>query len=124
MTKNETVDLLKNQLPGFYSVEQVINLIEKIEEKENSTSTKKLEELQSNIINRFHNLGADEVVDYDSAEFSINYNNRVEIDDISINVDNLNDLVESVIQEYIDELNQDKEEQSSSEYVPVEENEL
>jgi hypothetical protein len=32
MTKNQTIDLLKNQLPGFYSVEQVINLIEKIEE--------------------------------------------------------------------------------------------
>ena len=26
MTKNQTIDLLKNQLPGFYSVEQVINL--------------------------------------------------------------------------------------------------
>jgi hypothetical protein len=117
MTKNETVDLLKSQLPGFYSVEQVINLIEKIEEKENSISTKKLEELQSNIINRFHNLGADEVVDYDSAEFNIGYNNRVEIEDISLNMDNLTDIVESVIQEYIDELAQDEEEK-------VEENEL
>jgi hypothetical protein len=32
MTKNQTIDLLKSQLPGFYSVEQVINLIEKIED--------------------------------------------------------------------------------------------
>jgi hypothetical protein len=32
MTKNETVDLLKNQLPGFYSVEQVIKMVNDIEE--------------------------------------------------------------------------------------------
>jgi len=126
MTKNETVDLLKNQLPGFYSVEQVINLIEKIEEKENSNSisTEKLEELQSNIINRIHNLGSDEVVDYDSAEFNIGYNNRIEIEDISLNIDNLTDIIENVIQEYIEELNQNEEEQISSEYVPTQENEL
>ena len=124
MNKTQTIDLLKNQLPGFYSVEQVINLIERIEEKENSISTKKLEELQSNIINRIHNLGADEVVDYDSAEFNIGYNNRVEIEDINVNIDNLTDIIENVIQEYIEELNQDEEEQSSSEYTPVEENEL
>jgi cobalamin biosynthesis Mg chelatase CobN len=117
MTKNETVDLLKSQLPGFYSVEQVINLIERIEEKENSISTKKLEELQSNIINQIHNLGADEVVDYDSAEFNIGYNNRVEIEDISLNIENLTDIIENVIQEYINELGQDEEEK-------VEENEL
>ena len=117
MTKNETVDLLKNQLPGFYSVEQVINLIEKIEEKENSNSisTEKLEELQSNIINRIHNLGSDEVVDYDSAEFNIGYNNRIEIEDISLNIDNLTDIIENVIQEYIEELNQDEEEQVKEE---------
>ena len=32
MNKNQTIELLKNQLPGFYSVEQVISLIEGIEE--------------------------------------------------------------------------------------------
>ena len=37
MTKNQTIDLLRNQLPGFYSVEQVINLIEKIEEERATT---------------------------------------------------------------------------------------
>ena len=124
MTKNETVELLKNQLPGFYSVEQVINLIEGIEEKENSISAEKLEELQNNIINRIHNLGSDEVVDYDSAEFNIGYNNRIEIEDISLNIDNLTDIVENVIQEYVRELEQDVEEQVNSEYVPTQENEL
>jgi len=121
MNKTQTIDLLKNQLPGFYSVEQVINLIEGIEEKENSISAGKLEELQSNIINRIHNLGSDEVVDYDSAEFNIYSNNRIEINDISLNIDNLTDIVESVIQEYIEELNQDEEEQVKEE---TQENEL
>ena len=31
MTKQQTLDTLKTQLPGFYSVEQVIEMISKIE---------------------------------------------------------------------------------------------
>ena len=34
MTKSQTIDLLRNQIPGFYSAEQVVNLIEKIEEEQ------------------------------------------------------------------------------------------
>jgi len=32
MTKQQTVELLKQQLPGFYSVEQVIKMIDDIED--------------------------------------------------------------------------------------------
>ena len=36
MNKTQTIDLLRSQMPGFYSVEQVINLIEKIEEEQST----------------------------------------------------------------------------------------
>jgi hypothetical protein len=53
MTKNETVDLLKSQLPGFYSVEQVINLIDKIEEEQAKPklSVDQLRDITSSIMN-------------------------------------------------------------------------
>jgi hypothetical protein len=43
MTKNQTIELLKQQLPGFYSVEQVIKMISDIEE---NTQTSILNETQ------------------------------------------------------------------------------
>ena len=51
MTKNQTIDLLKNQLPGFYSVEQVINLIEKIEEEKTTTiSSERIDTITRSIV--------------------------------------------------------------------------
>jgi len=43
MTKQQTIDTLKSQLPGFYSVEQVIALIDGIEAETEQTAISKLD---------------------------------------------------------------------------------
>lgn len=47
MTKQATVELLKQQLPGFYSAEQVIELINGIDESKSTTVISNEDEIKS-----------------------------------------------------------------------------
>lgn len=126
MKKQEVLLAVTNCASSIFSKEDVINLINSVEESNSNLEAivKKLESLQESISYDVQNLSADEVVDYSSAEFSISCNNRLEIEDISLNVDRLNEIVENSIVNLIDELRGEEEieEVVSSEYVPVEEN--
>jgi hypothetical protein len=78
MTKQATVELLQQQLPGFYSVEQVIKLINDIEDGGATATASQVEDLVSNIetaIERvLQRMDSDELVDKESAEFELNGN--------------------------------------------------
>jgi transcription termination factor NusB len=68
-----------------------------------------LVQLISEAVNRkFDRMDADDIVDYSSAEFSIGYDNRVELDSISFNADEVSDtvnsIVDSVLTEYFENL--------------------
>ena len=95
MTKNQTIDLLKNQLPGFYSVEQVINLIEKIEEgSSRRITTNDIEQAIDKVINWVeHNER--EFLDLESAELEMDYSNRIEVVGVPINTDGLREALEN-----------------------------
>ena len=95
MTKNQTIDLLKNQLPGFYSVEQVINLIEKIEEgSSRKITTNDIQKAIDKSISWIDNNERD-VVDLDSAELEMSYDNRIEVVGVPINLDSLREALEN-----------------------------
>ena len=95
MTKNQTVDLLKSQMPGFYSVEQVINLIEKIEEgSSRKITTDDIERAIDKTISWIENNERD-VVDLDSAEFELSYNNHLECVGVPINTDGIREALEN-----------------------------
>ena len=80
MTKSQTVELLQQQLPGFYSVEQVIKLISDIEEdgQAQAYNETQIEDLigsiESAIERRLGGMDSDDLVDKDSAEFELNGN--------------------------------------------------
>ena len=67
MQKQETIDLLKSQLPGFYSVEQVIKMIEDIEDTKQSTlfTDGQISELVGDIVDGIDGEGMDLIDDYD-----------------------------------------------------------
>ena len=89
MTKNQTIDLLKNQLPGFYSVEQVINLIEKIEEgSSRRITTDDIEQAIDKVI-RWVEHNEREFLDLESAELEMDYSNRIEVVGVPVNVESL-----------------------------------
>jgi hypothetical protein len=100
MTKNQTVDLLRSQMPGFYSVEQVINLIEKIEESKGKVIT--VTEIGAAIDKLVDSLerNEDEIVDTDSIELSLSYDNRIEFDRVRINFDYIREALENTFMDF------------------------
>ena len=126
MTKNQTIDLLKNQLPGFYSVEQVINLIEKIEEgSSRKITTDDIEQAIDKVINWVEHNERD-LLDLDSAELEMSYDNRIEVVGVPINTDGLREALENNFMDFGEEENDivELERVSSSEFVPVDEREF
>ena len=106
MTKSQTVDLLKSQLPGFYSVEQVINLIDKIEEEQvkPKLSVDQLRDITSSIMNAIEEeANRDNIVCYDDVEFELDYQRRIEVTDVPINFDAIRDCIENELTEYFEE---------------------
>jgi hypothetical protein len=102
MTKQQTLDTLKSQLPGFYSAEQVIALIEGIEESATVSlgfTDEQRSELVDTIADEIAGLGMDAVSDYD---LSMNYK-EVEIDDIDFDTHSIKNVIENVLDNWIDE---------------------
>ena len=95
MTKNQTIDLLKSQLPGFYSVEQVINLIEKIEDDSSrKITTDDIQRAIDNVISDFER-NTEDIIDYTSVEFNISYDNRIEVESVGLNLDYITEALEN-----------------------------
>ena len=94
MTKSQTVELLKSQLPGFYSAEQVINLLEKME-VETKVSLEDIQTVENKVINilkEYHRQGR--VVEEDDIEISVGHNGReLEVSNVNIDFDVIRDAV-------------------------------
>jgi hypothetical protein len=110
MTKQATIDLLKQQLPGFYSAEQVIDMISKIESEvleayEFEFNDDQIRTLVDNVVDEISNLGIDLVSDYD---LSMNYK-EVELDSIDLNNHQIKGAVKSAVQNWVEELKEEAE---------------
>jgi hypothetical protein len=100
MTKQQTVELLSQQLPGFYSVEQVIKLINDIEDSGSfEISDEMVRTISENIAESLQSEGTDIVDDY---ELIMNYK-EVELDSIDFNINRIKDAVQDAIETYIDD---------------------
>ena len=97
MTKSQTVELLQQQLPGFYSVDQVIKLINDIEdgvpadqvgELVKKIEADQIEELiqkvESAVERRIQRMDNDDLVEKDSAEFEL-YGNEIQLSHVDVN---------------------------------------
>ena len=107
MNKQQTIELLQKQLPGFYSVEQVISIINDIDAGSSELSEEKLNELTDGVYDivekKMRNADTRDIVDYDSAEFNISYNNQLELENVEISSDTISEMVSSEIKEYLTE---------------------
>ena len=87
MTKAETLAALKNQMSSFYSLEQVIKIIEGIVmDPVPDVATEAIEEAIDRIIDNLANSSND-LVETESAEFSLNYDNTISLDRVDLNLD-------------------------------------
>jgi hypothetical protein len=90
-SKNETIELLEKQLPGFYSVDQVIELIKGIEAEEGMSPFKiesLVEAIQEHIQNQVSSMDSGNACDFSSAEFTLSYN-TIELDSIDLESTNI-----------------------------------
>ena len=105
MTKNQTIELLEKQLPSFYSLEQVINMIKGIEEETPTLNEDKIGELlgeiETSIKTAIRELNNGDIIDFDSVELTLNYDRKIEIEDISINPDTIQEAVQDAVNETI-----------------------
>jgi hypothetical protein len=107
MTKQETIDLLGKQLPGFYSVEQVIKMINDIEELGSfEISDEMVKTLSEDISEALSSEGTDIVDDY---ALSMNYGREVELDSIDLNESKIKAAIKDAIENYIDNNKADAE---------------
>jgi hypothetical protein len=90
MNKLQTIELLQQQLPGFYSVEQVIKMINDIEE---DAELEFNDELINSIVDEIVDGEMDLIEDY---ELGMNYH-EVEISSVTINSSWVKQAIKSVL---------------------------
>jgi hypothetical protein len=98
MKKLEVLAALKNQMDSFYSLEQVIKIIESIEVEEILVNNITVTEI-GHTIDRFMDKISDgeiDILDRDSAEFEIGYDNRIELGNVDVNLSELRDGLEEL----------------------------
>ena len=105
MKKDQMIELLEKQLPGYYSVDQVIQLIKDIEGGTNDFDIQALVEvITEHISNQIGGMDSDNACDFSSAEFSLS-GNYIELDGVDLESRNISseavDGLEHVIEDFL-----------------------
>jgi len=104
MTKMQTVELLKKQLPGFYSVDQVIDIINDIEDVNQAYSEDQVEKLIRSIEDKVEravqNMYSEDLVDFDSADFSL-CGKEISLDSVDADKDKISETVSEAVRKVL-----------------------
>lgn len=95
----EGVKVLSTQV----DIDKVIALIQQLETEKKCGLTRDLAEDIANRIERTLDSNSDQLVDCDSAEFELNYDNRIELNRADINVSEIMDFITDCLDEFITE---------------------
>jgi hypothetical protein len=106
MNKQQTIELLESQIAGFFSKEQVIDIIKGIQEDEVRLDIESIIKVVSDRVGGvMDRANADDVVDLGSAEFDISYDNKLELSSVDLDLsglcDKVRDAIENSITDYL-----------------------
>ena len=112
MKKENLIEQLTaaKSLSSTVDIDKVIELIKQIEVGGLT------QEIAEEIARKFENVldnNSDRLVDVDSAEFELNYDNRIELSRVDVNTSDIVDFVVDVLDEFI--IEEDEEEVSENE---------
>ena len=112
MKKENLIEQLNTakSLSSTVDIDKVIELIKQIEVGGLT------QEIAEEIARKFENVldnNSDRLVDVDSAEFELNYDNRIELSRVDVNTSDIVDFVVDVLDEFI--IEEDEEEVSENE---------
>jgi gamma-glutamyl phosphate reductase len=99
----EGVKVLSTQV----DIDKVIALIQQLETEKKGGLTQALAEEIANKIERILDNNSRDLVDIDSAEFEMNYDNRVELSCVDVNVSEIMDHVQAGLEEFIGDEDED-----------------
>lgn len=113
ITKENAVAQVQSSISSIFSKEDVLFLINSIEVKK-GISAQDIERVVDNIMDSLER-NCDDIVDRDSAEFEIGYNNRLEVTEVPINFDYIREAIEN----NLCELEEEEEVEQDSELILV-----
>jgi hypothetical protein len=124
MKKEFVLQLVENSASSIFSREDVIKLINSVEGGGRVISVDDIQRAIDQTVYWIEN-NSDRLIDEDSAEFELDYNNRVTLSNVNIDVEEIREALENNFMDFGEAVEEDDlVELSSSEYVPVEDNEL
>ena len=122
MKKEFVLQLVENSASSIFSREDVIKLINSVEGGGRVITVSDIERAIDKVISWADNNESD-VVDFDSVEFELAYNNKIEVTSVPLQLENLREALENNFMDF-GELVEDVvelERVSSSEFTPVDE---
>ena len=107
-------------LTSVVSIDNVIALIQQLEPEQVETKTFLLNEesfdkVMDIVDKAVNNLRTRDIVDFDDAEFELNYNNQVELTDVRIDTDRIIDEIRESMENIFEETADPEESDDSSE---------
>ena len=94
MKKEFVLQLVENSASSIFSREDVIKLINSVEGGGRVITTNDIERAIDKVISWADNNESD-VVDFDSVEFELSYDNRIEVSNVPIQLENLREALEN-----------------------------
>lgn len=99
----QAISAVESAYPSLFTKEDVIKLLNQID-LESSTAVSKngidIEDLAEKVEIVFNNYDTSDMVSYDDIELSINYDHRIEIENVNVETDDLQERVIDAIREF------------------------
>ena len=121
MKKEFVLQLVENSASSIFSREDVIKLINSVEGGGRVISVDDIQRAIDQTVYWIEN-NSDRLIDEDSAEFELDYNNRITLSNVNLDVEEIREALENNFMDFGEAVEEDDlVELSSSEYVPVDE---
>lgn len=99
----QAISAVESAYPSLFTKEDVIKLLNSIDldsASAPSTDSIDVDELVDRVQTLIGNYDTSDMVSYEDIELSINYDHRIEIDSVNVDLDDLNSDVTATIYEY------------------------
>ena len=127
MKKAELVAQLEaaKALTSVVSIDNIVALIQQLEPEQVESKTFLLNEqsfdkVMDIVENAVNNLRTRDLVDFDDAEFELNYNNQIELTDVRIDTDRIIDEIRESMENIFEETTDEDGEEGTLTDIPVE----
>ena len=106
MTKEFVLQLVENSGSSIFTKEDVIKLINSVEGGGRVISVDDIERAIDKVISWADNNESD-VVDFDSVEFELAYNNKIEVTSVPLQLENLREALENNFMDFGEAIEED-----------------